>query len=392
MISRLQQWLLSSSAIALILAIGCITAFTLSVPARDSLSYWTAGRQLLHRANPYAFSAVDRLESAAGFHGATGSLVMLNPPSALPLTLPFGPFGPRLAGLLWSLALLGCLVASVRMVRTIHGSPKNYLHLLGYFFGPAVVCVFAGQIPLFALLGLAIFLRLQRTRPFAAGAALCLCAVKPHLFLPFGLVLLAWTIATRRYRIILGAAAAFAATNALVLLLDPAVWTHYSQLMLTLAPRIAKEFIPCVSVVLRRSVDPHALWLQGVPEALGCVWAIAYFWKHRRDWDWMEHGSLLMLVSVFIAPYTWLVDQSVLVPAMLHAVYRAPGRVCAKLLGWASVIIILQIILGADVRSPWNLWPTPFWIALYLWATKYSDAANELPQSVNEEEASLANI
>jgi hypothetical protein len=378
MSARFEQWLLSRSAIALILAVGCITAFALVVPTRDSLSYWTAGRQLLHRANPYAANAVDQLESAAGFHGEQGSLIMLNPPSALPVALPFGVFGPRLAGLLWSLALLGCLIASVRMVRTIHGSPPNRLHILGYCFGPAVACVFAGQIPLFALLGLALFLRLHRTRPLTAGAALCLCAVKPHLFLPFALVLLAWTLFTRRYRILVGAVLAFAAVNAVVLLLDPAVWTQYSQMMHAFEPRIAKEFIPCLSVVLRRSVNPRALWLQALPEALGCLWALAYFWIHRDHWSWIEHGSLLMLVAVFVAPYTWLVDQSILIPAMLHALYRSRSRAVPVLLASASALILIQICLGAGVRSRWNLWPAPFWIVLYLWAAKSPHRSNEL--------------
>lgn len=378
--ARVERRLFSGSALALLLAVGLVTAFTLATPARDSLSYWTAGRQFVHRADPYAADAVARLESAAGFHGPQGSLVMLNPPWSLPLVLPLGALGPRLAGLVWSLTLLGCLIAAVRMVRTMHGGPENHLHVLGYCFGPAVACVFAGQIPLFALLGLALFLRLHRTRPGWAGAALCLCAVKPHLFLPFGVALIAWTIVTRRYQVLGGAALAFAAVNGAVLLLDPRAWSQYGQMMRMFEPRIAREFIPCLSVVLRRAIDARALWLQGIPEALGCLWALGYFWRHRRYWDWIEHGSLLMLVSVFVAPYTWLVDQSVLVPAMLHAMYQTRSRVPPILLGSASALIVIQICLGAGVRSPWNLWPAPFWILLYLWAVR--SGAAEKPAAV----------
>jgi hypothetical protein len=375
--ARIEQWLFSRSALALILAIAFIAAFTLVVPARDSLSYWTAARQLLHRTNPYAADAVAQLESTAGFHGPRGSLIMLNPPVTLPVVLPLGVFSARIAGLLWSLALFGCLIASVGLVRTIHGRPPGNVHILGYCFGPAIAGVFAGQIPLFALLGLAVFLRWHRARPVLAGAALCLCAVKPHLFLPFALVLLAWTLFTRRYRVLVGAVAAIAAANALTLLLDPSAWAQYSQMMQTLEPRIAKEFIPCVSVVLRRSINPRALWLQGLPEVLGCIWALGYFWKHRRHWDWIEHGSLLMLVSVFVAPYAWLVDQSILIPALLHGMYRAHSRVFSTIFGWASALILIQICLGAGVRSPWNLWPAPFWIVLYVCAGRSARRSEE---------------
>jgi Glycosyltransferase family 87 len=385
--THFEQWLVSPTAIALLIAVGLVTAFTLAVPARDSLAYWTAGHQLVHRSNPYSAETVEGLESAAGFHGSRGSLVMLNPPWALPLALPFGLVDFRLAGLLWALSLLGCLIVSVRMLRIMHGSSLKGLHILGYCFAPAVACVFAGQIPLFALLGLTLFLRLHRTRPYLAGASLYLCAVKPHLFLPFGLVLLDWTLVTRRYKIVAGAAITFVASNILVLLLDPSAWTQYRQFMHAVAPRIADEFIPCWSVVLRHAINPHALWLQGLPEVIGCVWALGYFWMHRRDWDWMEHGALVMLVSLFVAPYTWLIDQSVLIPALLHGLYRTRSRAFAILLGSASALILIQIGLGAAVHSRWNLWPAPFWLVLYLWFTRSAPAANEYAAPPASDEA-----
>jgi hypothetical protein len=389
--NRIGQWILSPPALALFLAIAIVTSFTLTVPARDSLAYWTAGHELLHRANPYASDKVQLLERAAGFHGPRGTLVMLNPPSTLPLTLPFGLFGFRFAGLLWSLSLLGCLIASVRIVWTLHGRPQNQLHLLGYSFAPAVICVFAGQIPLFALLGLTLFLRLHRTQPFSAGAALCLCAVKPHLFIPLGLVLIAWTLMTRRYRVLIGAAVTFAAINAFVILLDPPVWTQYREFMHSVSGMMGVEFIPCLSVVLRRAINPRAFWIQGIPEALGCIWALWYFWKHRRTWDWMDHGALLMLVSVFVAPYAWLIDQSVLIPALMHGLYRSRSRSFSILLATASALVFLQTVLVAGVHSPWNLWPAPFWLLLYIWFTRSAPAPNEDAALSAGRQATLAN-
>ena len=111
---------------------------------------------------------------------------MRNPPSALLLTLPLGFFGLRAGALLWSLFLLACLVLSVRMLWAMHGRPRNQLHWLGYTFAPALDCLMSGQMSLFVLLGLVLFLRLHRSRPFLAGASLWLCMLKPHLFLPFG--------------------------------------------------------------------------------------------------------------------------------------------------------------------------------------------------------------
>ena len=77
-------------------------------------------------------------------------------------------------------------------------------------FAPALACLLAGQISLFALLGLVLFLRLHKTRPLLSGVSLWLCALRPHLFLPFCVVLILWIIATRSYKILLGALAALA--------------------------------------------------------------------------------------------------------------------------------------------------------------------------------------
>ena len=49
------------------------------------------------------------------------------------------------------------------------------------------------------LLGLVLFLRLHRSSPFLAGVSLWLCLLKPHLFVPFGIVLIVWAIVTRSY-------------------------------------------------------------------------------------------------------------------------------------------------------------------------------------------------
>ena len=161
---------------------------------RDSVEYWAAGQLLVHHSNPYDTASLRELERSAGFPDGIPTLVIGNPPSALLLTLPLGMLGPNMAELLWELLLLGSLAASIEMLRRMHGHPKNLLHLLGYSFAPVLSCLLAGQVALFILLGLVLFLWLHRSQPFLAGASLWLCLLKPHLFLPFGVVLLLWIV------------------------------------------------------------------------------------------------------------------------------------------------------------------------------------------------------
>ena len=71
-----------------------------------------------------------------------------------------------------------------------------------------------------------------------AGAALWLCMLKPHLFLPMGVVLVLWSRETRRLRVSLGLAASLVATTAAVMVLDRHVWEHY----LALSEKLLADF------------------------------------------------------------------------------------------------------------------------------------------------------
>jgi len=355
-----------------------------AVGRRDFAEYWASGHQLAHRANPYDGDAILGLERSVGFPSDLPVLIMWNPPPALLLVLPLGFLGPTSADLLWSLLLLACLVASVRVVWIMHGRPKNRLHLLGYSFGPALACLMAGQVSLFVLLGLVLFLRLHRSRPFLAGGSLWLCLLKPHLFLPFGVVLLVWAITTRSYKLLAGIAIALVFSTGIAVLCDPSVWAHYGQMMRTMSTaRMQQEVIPCLSIIVRWIISPKTMWLQYLPSAFGCIWALAYYKKHHDHWDWMEHGSLLMLVSVLVAPYSWLMDQAILIPALLHGAYVTRSRNLVAILALASAVIEIGALRGLTLlHSPFYLWTTPAWLAWYLYATRNSYATDVCESSV----------
>lgn len=346
----------------------------------DVVSYWTAAQQLLHHANPYDSAAILGPELAVGFPRDAQVMLMRNPPWALSLVLPLGLLGVRAGSLVWTLMLLGCLIASVRMLgemmaaksRQALGTQEGRMHLLGLAFGPALLCVLAGQSSLFVLLGLVLFLKLHGTRPYLAGSALYLCALKPHLFLPLGTGLLFWIVATQSYRLLLGFLATISAATLAAMAFDPMVWTHYFQMMQSSG--IATEFISCPAVALRFLVDPRAVWLQSLPAALGCVWAGLYYWKNCAAWDWIQHGALLLVVSVVVCPYAWVTDQAVLLPALLAALLPPPARGSLRAAtAWplrtlmlASALIEVQQLCGVTLHSEWVLWTAPFWLAWFL--------------------------
>lgn len=175
---------------------------------------------------------------------------------------------------------------------------------------------------------------------------------------------------------------ALGVSTGIALALDHRVWVHYEQMMSSTP--IDWFAIPCLSILLRREISPNAIWLQYLPTALGCVWALAYFRRHRGEWDWMGHGSLVMLVSVLVAPYSWLFDQAILIPALLHAAYLTRSRSLLAILALASAVIEIGVFRGVPLlHSQLYLWTAPAWLAWYLFAVRAtvakSNKAYDLP-------------
>jgi hypothetical protein len=76
-----------------------------------------------------------------------------------------------------------------------------------------------------------------------------------------------------------------------------------------------------------------------------------------------------MLVSVLLAPYTWIIDQSVLLPALLHGAYLARSRSVLAALALASASMEIATVRGlVPMHSSFFLWTSPFWLAWYLYA------------------------
>lgn len=353
------------------LALAFTILFVFAVPlagnltgARDFVSYWATGHLLVRHSDPYDRDAVAALEHSAGLD-VRAILIMRNPPWALPMVLPLGFLPLRIGGILWTLLLLAALLLSVRLVHRLHGSPPNRIHWLGFAFTPCLICFTMGQTSLFALLGLLWFLRFHIRRPFTAGAALWLCALKPHLFLPFASALALWIVVSGSYKVVAGFAAALAVSSAAASWIDPHAWRDYIRMMRS--PAVENDFIPCLAVAARHWFHVQATWPQYLPVGICCVWALIYFWRRRANWNWISNSSPLMLASLTFAPYCWLYDQCLAMPAIVDAAYASRSRLL--------LVALALVILGADIElcfvrvvSPLWLWTAPVWLTFYLFA------------------------
>lgn len=360
--------LLSGVVLAFTALCLCVVPFAGKMAgSRDFVAYYATGRQLVHHLDPYDANAIRRIEHSAGL-SVNGVLLMRNPPWGLPIAFPLGFLDVRVAAALWSLVVLACLLISVHLTRILHGSPPNHLHWLGLSFTPALMCLTMGQTSLFALLGLTLFLYYHRTHPFAAGASLWLCTLKPHLFLPFAAALAIWILLNHSYKLLAGAAVAMAASCAITIWIDPSAFSAYLALMRS--PSVIQEFVPCLSDAMRFSINSHVIWLQYLPAAVACLWALGYFWRHRHTWSWLENGSPLVLVSLIAAPYSFIYDQSILIPALLHGVFTTRRRY------FLIVMVCLLTVIEVEttrlrVNSVYYLWTAPTWLFWYFFARRW---------------------
>lgn len=342
---------------------------------RDFLAYWAAGQQLASRANPYDARSVLALEQSTGLSNGA-AIVMRNPPTGLIFVAPLGLLPWRQANLLWMAMLLASLVISVRLMWEMLGRPEGPVQILGYTFGPALLCLYAGQSSLFLLLGVVLFLRFHSSRPFLGGASLWLCLLKPHLFVPFGIAVSAWALFRRRYSLLTGCGVAVLTSTALSLFLDPAAWRHYASVMHTSG--IDREPLPCLGAMIRLSIDPSQKWLQLAPAAAASIWTAWYFYNNRNEWDWMQHGSALLPLSLLASPYAWSTDQVIMLPALLFvaSITSSTGLMAAMALGSAAVE--LGPFLGFAMHSRFNLLSSLFWASLVLyWLANLSVSRDE---------------
>lgn len=338
-----------------------------SVATRDFVEYWASGHQLVRHANPYDPGAIGALELSSG---SGTEVVMLNLPWTLPLVYPLGFFNLAWADLVWNLLLLGSILLSAHILHLMHGSPPGRIHWLSVGFTPIVLGLVMGQLSILVLLGVVLFMYFQGSRPMLSGAALWLCALKPHLFLPFAAALITWIVATRSYKVLAGAAMALLVNTAAAYMIDPRAWHEYLQ-MIANAPAVQGAFVPSLPDALCHWIDPHANWLRFLPAAAACVWAPIYYWQHRSSWQWYIHGSLLLLVSLVVAPYGWLFDQCCALPAILHGAYTARAR--SLITALALLILLADLQFGAvhsfsPLSSYLWLWTGPAWLAWYLFA------------------------
>jgi glycosyl transferase family 87 len=354
-----------------------------AVKDRDSLSYWAAGKLLLHGQNPYSHVDVLALEQDQGY-AFDKPLILRTPPWSLWIVLPLGLLSSYWAWVLWLAVLLACLIISMRICWRLYGNgprPPTIFILIGYLFAPVAGCLLAGQLGLVLLLAFVLFLKTERKSEFLAGVVLVILFAKPHVSALFWPILAIWIIQRKKWLVASGFITALVIATVIAAAFDPRVFLNYREMLSQSS--IQHEFIPALSGVVRLIFFRNVFWIQFVPMVIAFGWSLLYFYRNQQNWEWPVHGPALLVISILATPYAWMTDEAILLPAILQgALWVYSSRSNLKLTSQIMVVIfaaldvLLLLILRAKIPFATGIyfWSSLLWAGWYWYAKRFAPA------------------
>lgn len=349
-----------------------------SVGSQDFMTYWTAGRLAIRAENPYDAESVFGVQLAAGWPYDDPNLLW-NPPWVLAIIVPVGLLPFHVATFVWLLLQLTLLLVN-GFVLWRYVAPRSGRYWIGLVlaacFVPSWFALTMGQISPWLLAGAVGFLWAARKgRDLAAGAALALLMIKPHVTYLFFLAALWWIWRSRRWRIPIGLLVALAGASGLVLLVDRDIFGEY---LAAAANPPLYWATPTLGAWLRILFGVDQYWLQFVPSLVGALGLVVWLWRRRGPWRWDLVAGPLLLASVVTAAYGWSYDHLVLLPAVAVLVNRvrqsSRGRqavVLVLLVAFELALLIQQRQHPGDQFSVWHPWALT---ALYCWTDRSSSS------------------
>jgi Glycosyltransferase family 87 len=375
--------LLSVVALLVVVAVGSFFVVKLLDdlkvwPPDDYVEYWAAGRLNLTGQNPYSADQLLPLERFAG-RDTDEAIMMWNPPWTLTVAMPLGVLPPRVGQLLWLMLNLGAIGLSAWLLwRTFGGrADKTWVAFaVAFTFMPSLFALNTGQISALLLLGCALFAWcVRRGYLFAAGAAACLIAIKPHLAYLFWLAVGLDALVNHRWRIVLGGVVTGLIATAIPMAFNPDVWAQYVEAYRSSPVPPSKWVSLTPGIILRLIFGAELFWLQFVPMAAGLAWFTWCWRKNGTTWNWIDQLPWLVLVSFVTAPYgAWHFDLVLLLLPIVHrAADYLPGlpRVGDERAGWLPLAVLILanvamfVMTRIGVYSYWFAWVAPLVLLTY---------------------------
>ena len=109
--------------------------------------------------------------------------------------------------------------------------------------------------------------------------------------------------------------------------------------VLILVPSVIKEYLTLMSAnptspwlnttigsFLRLEFGYDLVWLIYLPLPLGVIWLVWFWIKNHATWNWEKVLPILLIVSAVTTPFGWLLDITLVIPAILYAINSSISR------------------------------------------------------------------
>ena len=378
-IYRVLIWTLLICSILILVNLAPILSKPEYFRSDDFVPFWAGGRLNIAGDNPYDPQNIEQLQIAAGGEpsGSYTISIVLNPPWAISLVMPFGYIDYKLSRIVWLISsILLILLSSQLLWKIFSGNDKQrWLALLvAFIFAPTISVLEVGQIGPLLLIGLTGFLYFSvvNRKDWLAGPFLALASIKPQVTYLFWIALLLWVIRERRWLLIVSTSLTVILLTMIAMVFNPHIIQQYISMLQTY--RIVDWANPTIGAYLRYfwfGIDKF--WLQLIPPFFGGLWLIYYWYKKHTSWKWVDEIPFLLLISQITSPYTWTYDLVILIPSILQATIW----IMTDWKRWSTfflVIIylcinILDLLLHRTLSDFWFIWLAPA-LLIWFWLTR----------------------
>ncbi len=325
---------------------GHLTPQTLPYGSDDFIAFWSAFQVAADNGNPYDGQKLLAVQREVGWSNSDPQW-FLNPPTLLVLLSPILSLPFMTSVEIWFLTNVFLIIAigltTWKLLRII--PPRPAWVLLGAsLFLPVLESLKFGQLSIAITFSvIATLYLLSRKLDSCAALVFVFVLQKPHLLLPFIVVLLWWAIAQKRTRFLSSLASAVILLTLLTLAFVPDGFNSWKALEFSPLDWHSAALVSWVRIFAEERGFTSAPWIVGIYTTVFCAISVFVTRPWLSDFSWSENFAPLLLLSTLSAPYLWPFDFALLVIVQLLLLAKALTRSPEKLR--RLIIIPLLIIL-----------------------------------------------
>jgi hypothetical protein len=337
----------------------------------DFYFYYAASIALLQGHNPYDVQNLSKLFNQINAPHTLNQITLgfAYPPHTLWLFIFLSFLDLKYSMFVWVVFSICAILASVKLFQvTINKCVKTnekYFGLVGlsFLFFPLLRELSLGQVVIVPLLGICLFYYLIsiNQKDYGAGFALSLVLIKPHIILIWLLSVILFSIKSNRFKIILGLVIGFLIQFLISYLIHPDGWINYLN---------HQSHFNSQSQALPHSTL-HRLFEVSTGIKFGWIWVTSIFGViftliDSLKYKWSLEKSILihLPLSLVLAPFGWLHDQTILLPTFLLIIILIFKD---KLKSYRTIASISMLCVCTIIYKPkfeFLMWGLPFVILI----------------------------